>query len=274
MQAPYRRVEIDPVPDADAATELTELGATGNVFDTDDDARLAEFYAYPPLAGDRCWVRANMISSLDGGATDDGSSGGLAGPGDRVLFNLMRQEADVILVGASTVRIENYSGAQMSAAQRQDRQSRGQTEVPPIAVITHSADFEHDAKLFTRSEVPPLIMTCSESAADATRRFGGVAEVIDASGPQSDRVDPATVLKILAARRLCRVLTEGGPSLLSLFIEHDLLDELCVTIAPILVAGLARRIASGPGVAHTRMRRSHLLTDGEGYLYTRYVKCD
>jgi riboflavin biosynthesis pyrimidine reductase len=274
MQQPYRRVEIDLVPNADAATELTELGPSGNAFDTDDDARLAEFYTYPAAVDDRCWVRANMISSLDGGATDDGTAGGLAGPGDRALFARMRQEADVILVGASTVRIENYSGAQMSAAQRQDRQSRGQSEVPPIAVVTHSADFEHDAKLFTRAEVPPLIMTCTETADDARRRFSGAAEVIDASGPHADRVDPTTVLTILAERRLCRVLTEGGPSLLSLFIEHDLLDELCVTIAPILVGGLARRIASGPGVAHTRMRRSHLLTDDEGYLYTRYVKCD
>ena len=104
-----------------------------------------------------------MISSLDGGATDDGKAGGLAGPGDRALFSRMRQEADVILVGASTVRIENYSGAQMSLAQRQERQRRGQTEVPPIAVVTHTADFEHDAKIFTRTEVPPLIMTCRET---------------------------------------------------------------------------------------------------------------
>jgi riboflavin biosynthesis pyrimidine reductase len=68
------------------------------------------------------------------------------------------------------------------------------------------------------------------------------------------------------------VLSEGGPSLISLLTEHDLLDELCVTIAPILVGGLARRIATGSGEAHVRMRRSHLLTDDEGYLYTRYVK--
>ena len=60
--------------------------------------------------------------------------------------------------------------------------------------------------------------------------------------------------------------------MISLLIEHDLLDELCMTIAPILVGGQARRIATGAGEAHTRMRRSHLLTDDEGYLYTRYVK--
>jgi riboflavin biosynthesis pyrimidine reductase len=273
MNALYRRAEIEPVPDANPATELTELGAVSVAFDPDDDARLAAYYSYPE-ALDRCWVRANMISSLDGGATDDGSSGGLAGPGDRAVFSRMREEADVILVGASTVRIENYSGAQMSVAQRQHRQRRGQAEVPPIAVITHSADFQHDAKLFTRAEVPPLILTSRETAADARHRLGAVAEVIDASGPQPDRVDAGAALDILNKRGLRRVLTEGGPSLLSLFIERDLLDELCVTIAPILVGGSARRIATGAGAAHTRMRRSHLLSDAEGYLYTRYVKAD
>jgi riboflavin biosynthesis pyrimidine reductase len=258
------------VSDPDAATELTELAPSGGRFDT-DDGRLAAFYSYPEDLG-RCWVRANMISSLDGGATDDGKAAGLAGPGDRALFSRMRQEADVVLVGASTVRIENYSGAQMSLAQRQERQSRGQAEVPPIAIVTHGADFEHDAKIFTRTEVPPLIMTSREAVDDARGRFGSMVEVIDSSGTQTDRVDLAVVLKTFAKRKLLRVLSEGGPGMISLLIEHGLLDELCVTIAPILVGGQARRIATGGGEAHTRMRRSHLLTDDEGYLYTRYVK--
>ncbi|OPX09043.1 pyrimidine reductase family protein [Mycobacterium sp. AT1] len=258
------------VSDPDAATQLTELGPLGSTFDT-DDGRLAAFYSYPQNL-ERCWVRANMISSLDGGATDDGKAGGLAGPGDRALFARMRQEADVILVGASTVRIENYSGAQMSLAERRERQGRGQTEVPPIAIVTHAADFEHDARIFTRTEIPPMIMTCRETVPEANARFGSTAEVVDASGSHTDRVDPAVVLAIFAERGLRRVLSEGGPSLISLLTEHDLIDELCVTIAPILVGGTARRIASGSGEAHTRMRRCHLLTDDEGYLYTRYVR--
>ena len=184
------------MPHADAATQLTELTAVDASFDTDDDDRLAAFYAYPDGL-ERCWVRANMIASLDGGATDDGKAGGLAGPGDRALFGRMRQEADVILVGASTVRIENYSGAQMSAAQRQERQNRGQAVIPPIAADTHSADFEHDAKLFTRAEVPPLILTSHDTVEDARHRFGTLADVIDASRRHADRVDPVAVLELL-----------------------------------------------------------------------------
>lgn len=253
--------------DNTAGTNLTVLGNVDKIA----DGQLADYYAYPDDL-QRCWVRGNMISSLDGGATEDGKSGGLGGPGDRAVFNLMRHGADVILMGAATVRIENYSGVQLTVAQRQERQRRGQAEVPPIAVITASAELDHDAKFFTRTEVPPLILTATRTVDDARRRLGTVAEVIDGSGADPTRVDPAVALRILAERKLFRVLTEGGPQLLSLLIEENLLDELCLTVAPILVGGVARRIATGPGHAHTRMRPAHLLTDDEGYLYTRYVR--
>src|ERR1700704_3430210 len=102
------------MPDDAAGTRLTVLGPVDEV----DDGRLTTFYAYPDDL-QSCWVRGNMIATLDGGATDDGKAGGLAGPGDRALFGLMRHAADVILVGAATVRIENYSGAQLPVAARQ-----------------------------------------------------------------------------------------------------------------------------------------------------------
>jgi riboflavin biosynthesis pyrimidine reductase len=259
------------MPDDGAGMQLTVLGPTDSPIDTADDARLIDLYAYPEGLRS-CWVRGNMITSLDGGATDDGKAGRLAGPGDRAVFSLMRHAADVILVGAATVRIENYSGAQFPVAARQARQRRGQAEVPPIAVVTQSGHLDPNALLFTRTEVPPLILTCRRSFEDTRRRLGSVAEVIDGSGPQSDTVDGATVLKTFAERRYYRVLTEGGPLFLGLLIENDLLDELCLTIAPILVGGVARRIVSGAGHVHTKMRRTHVLVDDDGYLYTRYVK--
>jgi riboflavin biosynthesis pyrimidine reductase len=255
------------MPDDGAAIALTVLGAIDSV----TDSQLDEMYAYPDRL-ESCWVRGNMIASLDGGATDDGKAGGLAGAGDRAVFSLMRHAADVILVGAATVRIENYSGAQLPVAARQERQRRGQAEVPPIAVITRSGNIDPDARLFTRTEVPPLILTTSRFHDDTRRRLGAVAEVIDASGPAPDSVDAATVLKVLADRGLYRVLTEGGPLFLGTLIEDGLLDELCLTVAPILVGGGSKRIVTGLGNVHTKMRRTHVLTDDDGYLYTRYVK--
>jgi 5-amino-6-(5-phosphoribosylamino)uracil reductase len=126
--------------------------------------------------------------------------------------------------------------------------------------------------VFTRTEVPPLVLTCAAVTVETRRQLAGLAEVVDCSGDDPARVDEAAVLTALADRGLYRVLTEGGPMLFSSFVERDLLDELCLTIAPSLVGGQARRIATGPGQVLTGMRCAHILTDEDGYLYTRYVK--
>lgn len=235
-----------------------------------DDGELPRMYGYPEH--DATWVRANFITSVDGGATSGGSSGAMGGPGDRFVFNLLRELADVIVVGAGTVRIEGYSGAQLSVAQRQHRQARGQSEVPPLAIVTKSGHLNRDMAVFTRTEVPPLVLTCAAAAAQTRRLLSGVCEVVDCSGGDPEKVDEATLLATLGARGLRRILTEGGPMLLGSLVERDMLDELCLTIAPYIVGGQARRIAAGPGQLLTGMRCAHVLTDGAGYLYTRYVR--
>ncbi|ABK65669.1 pyrimidine reductase family protein [Mycobacterium avium] len=249
-------------------TPLSLLGSVREV----DDGELPGLYDYPDRhAG--TWVRANFIASVDGGATADGSSGAMGGPGDRFVFNLLRELADVIVVGAGTVRIEGYSGAQLGVAQRQQRQARGQSEVPPLGIVTKSGHLNRDMAVFTRTEVPPLVLTCA-AAADQTRRLlSGLCEVLDCSAGDPERVDEATMLALLGERGMRRILTEGGPTLLNSLLERQLLDELCLTIAPYLVGGHARRIATGPGQLLTRMRCAHVLTDDAGYLYTRYVRC-
>lgn len=251
----------------DAGTQLTLLGASGTV----DEAELATLYDYPaPLR--KCWVRANFIASLDGATSVDGTSGGLAGPGDRALFRVMRELADVIVVGAGTVRSENYGGAQLTVAQRQHRQDRGQAEVPPIAIVTNTGRLDRDMKVFTHTEVPPLVLTSKESAPGAQALLGTAAEVLDCSGPDPDAVDTVVLLAVLAARGLLRVLTEGGPALLGAFIGDNLLDELCLTFAPTVVGGESGRISHGGGSRQTGMERVHLLADEAGYLYSRYVR--
>lgn len=247
-------------------TPLTLLGAEREL----SDGELGQLYRYPQQQ-DGAWVRANFIASLDGGATVDGTSGAMAGPGDRFIFNLLRELADVIVVGAGTVRVEGYSGAHLGVAQRQQRQTRGQSEVPPLAIVTKTGRLARDLGVFTHTEVAPLVLTSSAVAGDLRRHLAGLAEVVDCSGDDPSAVDEANLVAVLAARGLRRILTEGGPTLLGAFVERQILDELCLTIAPFLVGGLARRIATGPGQLQTRMRCAHILTDDAGYLYTRYA---
>lgn len=242
--------------------------------DVVDIAAVHELYAYPDPGPGRWIVRANAIASLDGAATTAGTSGGLGGPGDRDLFGVLRELADVIVVGAGTARAENYGGARMSASQRRNRQGRGQSEVPPIAVVTRSGVLSDDLAVLTDTEVPPLVLTCAQAAPDARTRLGATAEVLDCSGEDPTGVDLATALGRLAGAGLSRVLTEGGPSLLGTFIGQDLLDEMCLTWAPVLAGGDSVRIAAGDWEVLTSMRRAHVLADAEGYLYSRYVRRD
>ncbi|MGI9163239.1 MAG: pyrimidine reductase family protein [Mycobacterium sp.] len=243
------------------------LGAGGPV----DDERLEVLYSY--RAGlTRPVVRGNVIASLDGAAATEGTSGGLGGSGDRRLFSLLRELADVIVVGAGTARAETYAGAKMSADRRQRRKSRGQLEVPPIALVSRSGVLDPGLPVLTDTEVPPLLLTCTAAADGARARLGSAAEVLDCSGADPTAVDLGTALAHLGERGLLRVLAEGGPSLLGAFIADDLLDELCLTTAPVLVGGSAPRVAAGDGAVLTRMRRAHVITDTDGYLYLRYTR--
>src|SRR3982074_3094694 len=131
------------MPDDGAGIHLTALGAGESV----EEGRVADFYTYPEDL-QSCWVRGNMIASLDGGATVDGKAGGLAGRGDRAVFSLMRYAADVFLGGASAPQ---------------------------------SGPLDPSALLSTRPEVPPLILTSARTVEDTRRRLAAVAEVIDAS---------------------------------------------------------------------------------------------
>ncbi len=261
---------VNPSPTDPDGTHFTLVDSPDVAGPVDDD-RIYELYSYPTDLS-RCVVRGNAITSLDGGASTDGTSGGLGGLGDRRLFRMLRELADVIVVGAGTARAENYSGVQLSVAQRGNRQRRGQGEVPPIALVTRSGRVDNDWPVLTRTEVTPLVLTAAAVTAETSARLAGSAEVIACSGADPTEVDPATALAALAERGLLRVLCEGGPTLMGTFIDHGLLDELCLTTAPMLVGGSAPRIATGSGHVLTAMRRQHLMSDAEGYLYGRYTR--
>ncbi|MDQ2627380.1 MAG: dihydrofolate reductase family protein, partial [Actinomycetota bacterium] len=161
--------------DLSADPGFTRLDSTQPV----DDAELARLYAYPETDGPRICLRANFIGSIDGGATMDGRSGGLGSPGDRALFMLLRALADVVLVGAGTVRVENYGGARLNVTERLRRRDRGQSEVPGLAIVSRSGQLDRDSRVFTDTELPPLVLTSASAAEPTRRRLDGRAEVLN-----------------------------------------------------------------------------------------------
>jgi riboflavin biosynthesis pyrimidine reductase len=247
-------------PPADDSRETTDL--------------LGRLYAYPRDSGQpRPWVRANMISSVDGAAESGGRSGGLGGPADRSLFGVLRSLADVILVGAGTARAEGYGPARAAALRPALRQ--GRPETPPVAVISGSLDLDPDAPLLTEAAADARTIIFTTSAAPASRQ-AAVARHAQLIVAEPGQLTASYAITELGKLGHCAVLAEGGPSLLAQMAGEGVLDELCVTFSPLLVGGDARRIMSGGTAADLTtaalrpLRLAHILAEDD-FLFCRYL---
>ncbi|MBT2404995.1 MULTISPECIES: pyrimidine reductase family protein [unclassified Streptomyces] len=253
-------------PVTDQTSDQTSVAEADREWSMDE---LAEAYAYPPLAGDAHWLRANMVSTLDGAAQHEGRSQPISGETDMRIFGTLRGLADVVVVGAETVRREGYRPARAREAFAARRKAAGQGPAPAIAVITASMDLDFSLPLFTSPLVPTLVITGATAPADRVAEAAGAgAEVVVAGDGAA--VDPARAVRELAERGLRRQLTEGGPRMLGQFVAADALDELCLTVAPMLAAGDAQRIAWGPSVAVPHRLAPASVLEEAGFLFTSY----
>jgi riboflavin biosynthesis pyrimidine reductase len=214
--------------------------------DTANDVDVHDAYADPARrggAGSRPWVLVNMVSSVDGSVTtEDGVSGGLGGPGDKAVFRALRALADVVLVGAGTVRAERY---------------RPRPGVR-LAVVTASAELDWTWPLWTDPGTT-VVTTNAAVVPDGVR-------VIRAGNGQ---VDLAAALQALGEVGHGVVLCEGGPSLNGQLLAAGLIDEVCLTLAPRLVAGDGMRVAKGPWAPSETWRLVHVLAEDDE-LFLRY----
>jgi 5-amino-6-(5-phosphoribosylamino)uracil reductase len=210
--------------------------------------------AYPVPAGRH--VRVNFAASVDGATAVDGRSRGLSSDADRELFHLLRAMSDVVLVGAGTARDENYAGAKGD----DDR-------VPPIAVVSRSLNIDPQSRLFTDTRVRPIVITCADAPAERLVTLNEIADVIVAG---DDVVDVKLALDALADRGLQRVICEGGPHLFGWLAAAKAYDELCLSLAPIVTGGEAKRMIAGvESELVDPLRLVHVLED-DGHLFLRY----
>jgi riboflavin biosynthesis pyrimidine reductase len=210
----------------------------------------AVLYDDLPPAKTRPTVRLNMISSIDGATAVAGVSGGLGGPADHALFAVLRSQADLVLVAAGTVRAEHYGPPKL-----------------PVAVISRSCRLDWDSPFFTGASTPPMLVTVAEAPAPERKKAADRADVIIAG--ERD-VNLAAALGALAERGFAQVLAEGGPSLNGQLAAAGLLDELCLTLSPLLAGGDAKRILAGPGLGSGPEWRLRSLCEQDGFLFLRY----
>ena len=185
---------------------------------------LAELYAPP----DQPWLRVNMVSTIDGAATgDDGTSRSINTGADKIVFDLLREQADALVVGAGTVRIEGYAVGRK-----------------PLVVVSRSGVVPPTQRDAARGMV--LMATVSSAPQlDQARRILGDDNVLVLG---SHRVDLGRLKDELVLRGYRHQLSEGGPHLLRDLLDQGVADEIDSTVVPRIVAGSHRRITDGPPV--------------------------
>lgn len=217
--------------------------------DIDISARLAaDSRPNPP---GRPWVTLVMITSVDGAISIDGVSGGLGAPSDHQRFAAARRQADAIIVGASTVHIEDYQPATV-----------------PIAVISGSLSPDPAARLFRDPNNQPILYTTDQAAGTRGADFDGIAQVVSLG----DSVDPARVLADLDNRGMQAVVLEGGPTLNSHFLRADLVDEMLISYSPLITGGNGSRLTNGEPMPNERRFTVDRVLLADDLLFARYLR--
>jgi riboflavin biosynthesis pyrimidine reductase len=201
--------------------------------------------AYAPLPDTplhRPWITVSMVQSLDGATAFAGVSGPLGSAVDQAVFGTLRRHHDVSLVGAGTARTEQYKPLRTPGRR--------------LAVVTASGNLPLDEPVYQHDQTLVVLPVDGPDLPCTTVRAG------------HGRVDLAQAVDLLQAER---ILLEGGSSLNGQMLALDLVDEVCLTLSPVLVGGVSPRVATFPSEFTRRFRLVHVL-EADGLLFLRYTR--
>ena len=213
----------------------------------------------------RPWVMLNMVSSVDGATALRGGATALNDADDRALFLALRAVADVVLVGAQTVRSENMGPVRMSDEMVRHRSGVGLLGEPRLAILTRSLNLDPEERIFADPARKAIVVT--EEGADAERvaALSAVADVV-----QAPVLDGAGIVSALGEVKV--ILCEGGPTVNSQLIAADVVDEINLTLSPLLAMGASKRIAFGAELDPPTELNLDRAWVGDRSLFLRYLR--
>lgn len=212
----------------------------------------------PPV---RPYVVVNMVSTVDGQGRIGKDTEELGGPADAAMFATLRERVDCVMAGARTIGVEEYNAPARGADVQQRRHEAGLADRPIVTTVTRAGSLPLEAPLFSDPGLRVVVFTGEEI--DLT----GVAAQVD----QVPETDPAAMLRVLREKYGVRsLLLEGGPHINTPFFADELVDELFLTIDPVLT-GSAVPFPIIAGALPVR-QQLHLISAlaGDEHLFLRY----
>jgi len=224
---------------------------------------------FPEGTAGRPYVVLNAVSTVDGKATIGGRSNAVGSDLDRSLMRRIRAAADMVLIGAGTLRGENVD-FRLPAELRMARVARGMSPTPMAAVLSASGELPLDRTFFRSKEFEAIVFISRSADPRRVRAIEKHARVV-VVGEQT--VDIGALAKTLTQDLgVKRLVIEGGPRLYHAFIASNLVDELFLTLSPKIVAGREVSPIEGPrfpgdGVVRLRLVSAYAFHDE---LFLRY----
>ena len=227
---------------------------------------LASLYPWPESP----WLRSMMVMTLDGATVGaDGLSGSISGPADKRVFMEARRLADVVLVGAGTIRAERYKPMLAKPEWQEARASWGLAPAPQIVVVSGRLDLPWDEPMFSNSAMPVVVATTTsadEHRLAQARRHSEVVQVGDES------VDLRALVRLLHERGQQRIDCEGGEALLDALVREDLVDEMDLAISPVFAgSGYLRDPQREITSPYARFSLAHQF-EHEGFVFCRFLR--
>ncbi len=235
-------------------TELSQLLPEPRVIDPEQAYGHLELATLAPREG--TYVIANMVSSADGSATLAGKSSGVSSGLDRKLFHVLRTQVDAVMVGATTIGKEDY-GQLMPGADKQ----------PLTVTVTRNMNLPLESRLFEDPDSRIAVIT------NCNRPLPETAAKLSAIRTPGEAVDfEVAFAELRRDYGIASMLLEGGPTLLGIVAAAGQLDELFLTISPLIGGGgIGPRVVGGPTLADPiRLDLKSALTD-QGSLFLRYA---
>lgn len=216
------------------------------------------------------------ISTIGGSAAISGNTQAMGNETDTEFFQAVRRWSDVVLVGAGTVRDEDYGGVKLTEQQRSARVELGQASVPPIAVLSRTFSLNPAMRFFTEATAPPLILAPHDSCVDPKLR--GVREELEGAGARILNCGDGhagSIIRCLHDHGFNRIDLEGGPLAFGEMFAEDLVDIFHLTIDPILTSHIERPLLDLPDTAANFTRHFDLqgvAATADGALFLRYAR--
>lgn len=227
---------------------------------------LASLYPWP----EGPWLRSMMVMTLDGATVGaDGLSGSISGSADKRVFMEARRLADVVLVGAGTIRAERYKPMLAKPEWQEERGSLGLAPAPQIVVVSGRLDLPWDEPMFSNSAMAVVVATTTNIDVERLAQARRHAEVVQVG---DESVDLRSLVRLLHERGQQRINCEGGEALLDALVRENLVDEMDVTISPVFAgSGYLRDSEREISAPHPRFSLAHQIED-EGFIFCRFLR--